>query len=83
MKKKGVHVPSKLSQGYLRAAMFVTLLAALALLITYLDARAIDRVGAVFRIAPMLEYITAAVFVALGGTFLLEAVLNDPRFSKR
>ena len=57
MKKKDLHVPSKATQGYLRASLFATLLAALAVLISYLEARGVDRVSAVFYHAPMLEYV--------------------------
>ena len=83
MKKNELHVPSKATQGYLRASLFATLLAAVAVLISYLDARGIDRVSAVFYHAPMLEYVMASLFIALGGTLLLEAVVTDPRFSKK
>ena len=83
MKKASLHIPGKLAQGYLRIAMFMTLLAALALLFSYQDARAIDPVKAAFDYAPLLEYIMASVFIALGGTLVLELVLNDPRFQKK
>ena len=82
MKKKKLHIPNRAVRTYLRVSLSATLLASVALLISYLDARAIDRIGAAFDYAPASEYIMASLFIALGGAFVLELVATDPRFRK-
>ena len=82
MKKRKLHIPNRVVRIYLRISLSATLLASVALLISYLDARAVDRIGAAFDYSPATEYIMASLFIALGGAFLLELVATDPRFRK-
>ena len=73
MKKQSPSRPRKIELLYLRFAFFLTLLLAIALLISYLDARTSDPVAAVFTYAPYLEYLFASLFLTLLGAFLLKA----------
>ena len=82
MKKWKLRVPDRIVRIYLRVSLSAILLASVALLITYLDARKINRIDAVFDYAPSLEYIMASLFIALGGAFVLELVILDPRFRR-
>lgn len=83
MKKTILYTPKRLTMGYLRLSLFATLTASLWLLLSYLEARSIDRVAAAFDHAHLLEYILASILISLGGGLVLELVQRDPRFSKK
>ena len=59
------------AQQLLRVCLGLTLLAAIAILISYLDARAVAPLWATIEHLPMLEYIFAALAITASGFVLL------------
>ncbi len=57
---------------YLRLALPLILLAAVTLLLAYLDARARDPVGANYYYPALLEYIIASLSIAFSGALLID-----------
>ena len=83
MKRIKIHILGRIARNYLRISMLLTVIYSLFLLFCYMDARKIDPVGATLYFSPLLEYVVASVCIALGGTMLLELVVNDPRFASK
>lgn len=74
--------PCKQVKLFLRISLPLILLASLALLLCYLEARAKNPVAANFDYPELLEYIFASLFLTACGTFLIEATVRDVQRKK-
>ncbi len=74
--------PCKQVKLFLRISLPLILLASLALLLCYLEARSKNPVAANFDYPELLEYIFAALFLTACGTFLIEATVRDVKRKK-
>ena len=71
--------PCRAARFFLRIALACITLTAIAILLSYLDARALDRVFADHYYSALLEYPVAALAITAGGTYLIEAVDREHR----
>lgn len=77
MKHFQIPMPGRAAQTLLSVALPMILLSAIALLISYLDARKLDPVAANCYYPLLLEYIIASIVITAGGVLLVEAVERD------
>ena len=80
---RNVHIPpfSKTARGMLRGCLGLILLSAIALLLSYLEARKTSPVLANLNYPPMLEYIFAAIAITACGVLLLAYVEREAKSS--
>ena len=77
MNKIHIPMPGRAAQRLLLICLPLILTSAIALLISYLDARKIDAVGANYYYPQLLEYILASITITAGGVLLTEATERD------
>ena len=81
LKKLGARIRAaryaRTTQRFLRLSMAWIAGMSLVILRTYLDARATDPLGSMYRFLPITEYIIAAILLAIGGAFLIERVVRE------
>ena len=77
MKKIHIPIPGRAARALLLICLPLILLSAIALLISYHDARKIDAVGANYYYPQLLEYILASITITAGGVLLTEATERD------
>ena len=71
--------PCRAARGFLRLSLFLVTLASIALLLSYLEARELDRVFADHYYSALLEYPLASLVITAGGVSLIEAVDREAR----
>ena len=78
---QGLHTlyPCRAARIFLRVALSLITLASIAILLSYLDARKLDRVLADHYYSALLEYPIAALSITAGGLYLIEAVDREHR----
>lgn len=77
MKKLQIKPIGRFSILFLRIAMPLILLSALAILLSYLSAHAISPTTANLNYPPQLEYIAASVTIAAAGVLLIDLTERD------
>ncbi len=71
--------PCRAARIFLRVALALITLVSIALLLSYLDARELDRVFADHYYSTLLEYPFASLVITAGGVCLIEAVDRERR----